>query len=148
MPYPSGSSWGGSWESIFEPSWLLCPDESMIPRTDEGVLPHQLPFLSHVPRKPKDLGAEIKDTADGECGAIIRVEFALKYKRDRDQPQVVPPFEADWGATTAQCLRLVLPWLHTGRCFGADAHFIGVTPCEGMLLNVRTLASVFTLVLS
>jgi hypothetical protein len=128
------------WEEIFVPSWMLGPDETMVPRSDEGPPPHGLPFLSNVPRKPKDLGCELKDTADGECGAICRIEFALKYKRDRDEPQVAAPYEGEWGATTAQCIRLVEPWIGTNRVFGADAHFIGVDSCEGLLLKVPSAA--------
>ena len=102
-------------------------------------------LVAHIPRKPKELGGEVKDTADGECGAIIRVEYALKYKRHSSKPQVVAPYTAEWGATTAQCLRLVEPWLDTRRCFGADAHFISVVSCEGMLLKVRSEAAMLYL---
>ena len=122
------------WVEVYSPSWLLGPDESMAPWTaDDGPRPQDIPFLSHVPRKPKDLGAEIKTTADGESGAIIRLELALKYKRLRGQAPCEAPFEAEHGATTAQCLRLVEPWLNTNRCFGADAHFISVKSAEVML---------------
>ena len=125
------------WEAIYEPSWLLAPDESMAPWTaKEGDGHDDIPFLSHVPRKPKDLGGEIKDTADGESGAIIRIELALKYKRVRATTTVVPEFEEEWGSTSAQCMRLIKPWLKTRRCFGADAHFISVGSVEALLLNV------------
>ena len=76
-------------------------------RDSEGNDPKtDLPFQSYVPRKPKDLGAEVKNTACGECGAIIYCEYALRYKRARGVAPVVAPFEAEWGKTTAQCLRL------------------------------------------
>eukprot|EP00966_Prymnesium_polylepis_P329399 7385110-Prymnesium_polylepis.1 len=53
------------WEEINIPSWLIGPDESMSPTTTEGDKPSDLPFLSNVPRKPKPLGCELKDTACG-----------------------------------------------------------------------------------
>lgn len=100
---------------------------------NEGIRHQDIPFLSHVPRKPKPLGAEIKTTADGESGAIIRCELALKYKRRRGAPTVTEPFRDEFGATSAQCLRLVEPWLESRRCFGADAHFIGMDSIEALL---------------
>ena len=125
------------WEKIYSPSWLLAPDEGMSPWTAaEGARPQDIPFLSHVPRKPKPLGAELKSTADGDSGAIIRLEFALEFKRVRGQPNPEVPFADEWGATAAQCMRLVKPWLNTGRCFGGDAHFISVDSVEAMRLNV------------
>lgn len=122
------------WEKVYSPSWLLAPDESMSPWTvNEGIRHQDIPFLSHVPRKPKPLGAEIKTTADGESGAIIRCELALKYKRRRGAPTVMEPYRDEYGATSAQCLRLVEPWLKSRRCFGADAHFIGMDSIEALL---------------
>ena len=125
------------WESIYSPSWLLAPDEGMSPWTAaEGPRVQDIPFLSHVPRKPKPLGAELKTTADGESGAIIRLELALEFKRVRGKPSPVVPYADEWGATAGQCMRLAKPWLNTGRCFGADAHFISVDSVEAMCLNV------------
>lgn len=130
------------WEEVMAPGWLLAPDESMAWYTghvSDGikVLPTDLPFLSQVPRKPKPLGGELKTTAEGECGAVIRAVLALKYKRARGQPQVESPYLKEWGATTAQCMELIEPWLNTNRCFGADAHFISIDSIEGLRLNVR-----------
>eukprot|EP00966_Prymnesium_polylepis_P064241 1489234-Prymnesium_polylepis.1 len=98
LPVDMHNDW---WETIYNPSCYLAPDESMSQHTCEGDKPNDLPFLSNVPRKPKPLGCELKDTADGKTGAIIRIEMALKYKRKRDQAPVVPEFEAEWGKTTA-----------------------------------------------
>lgn len=130
------------WKRVYEASWLLAPDESMspfVPRC-EGDGPNDLPFLSNVPRKPKPLGAEIKTVADGESGAILFMELALKYKRKRNSPQVVPPFAEQPGTDTveAQCLRLTEPWHFSGRAVGADAHFMSVASCEALREKVSS----------
>lgn len=129
------------WSDIYEASWLLAPDESMCPFDPEreGDNPDDIPFLSFVPRKPKPKGAELKDVADGESGVILFMELALKYKRKRNDQQVVPPYAEQPGKDTmeAQCLRLSKPWHKTGRAFGADAHFMSVASCEALVEQVR-----------
>ncbi|KAL3900646.1 MAG: hypothetical protein SGPRY_012423 [Prymnesium sp.] len=79
-------------------------------------------------------GAEIKDAADGESGALLFLELALKYKRQRNDRQVVPPFAEQPGKDTqeAQCLRLTKQWFNTGRTVGADFHFMSVAACEAL----------------
>lgn len=69
------------WREVYFNSWLLAPDESMSPFLPgaEGDGHDDIPFLSNVPRKPKPIGAEIKDVADGESGAVVFLELALKY---------------------------------------------------------------------
>lgn len=124
------------WLSVYHASWLLAIDESMSPFVPEreGDGPLDIPFLSNVPRKPSPLGAEIKTVADGESGAIIYLELALRFKRKRNGTQVVPTFAEQPGKDTmeAQCLRLTEPWHFTERAVGADAHFISYASCEAM----------------
>ena len=125
------------WNDIYEPSWLIVLDELMCPDTrKEGDKETDIPFTSSVPRKPKDIGAEVKCTADGESGPIIRCELALKYKRRAGQARVTEPYRAEWGATSAQCLRLTEPWHRTGRAVGGDAHFTSVDSLEAMSEHV------------
>lgn len=125
--------YNAQWERVYAPSWLLAPDESMCQWTaPEGIRPQDIPFLSHIPRKPKPLGCELKAMADGESGAIIRIEPALKHKRRRGDMPAVAAFEPRHGKIAASCLRLARPWLHSGRAFGADAHFISMESARSM----------------
>ena len=69
--------------------------------------------------------------ADGECGAIIRVEYMEGEHAHQDQE-----FYSDWGYTCALNLRLSKPYKKLDVIYLGDAHFIGVDEVECLLLNV------------
>lgn len=135
---PFINGFNAHWNEVYIASWLLSPDELMSMWTaDEGDGPHDIPFLSYVPRKPKPKGCEMKTVCDGESGCLLRVELALEYKRKRGDVVVVPPYSDEFSLTAAQCLRLSEPWHKTGRVFGADAHFSSVESMEALREHVR-----------
>lgn len=135
---PMVDAFNAHWKEVYFPSWLLSPDELMCPWTvDEGDGPNDIPWSSWVPRKPKPKGCEMKCVCDGESGVMLRVEIALKYKRKRGTLAAEVPYEDEWGATSAQCLRLCEPWHNSDRVFGADAHFMCVDSVEALMEHVR-----------
>ena len=60
------------WESTYNPSWLLAPDEAMCPWTPpEGVRPQDIPFSSHVPRNASQSLMEARSRA-WHAGVLAR----------------------------------------------------------------------------
>ena len=97
------------------------------------VKPHHIPSKAFVPRKPQPIGGEHKCTADGECGAIMRIEYM-----EGEDAHAAQEYYEDWGYTSALNLRLSKPYRRDNPIYLGDAHFIGVDELECLLLNVRT----------
>ena len=120
------------------PSWMLAPDESMsqYKPSQTGVSNGQkvsdadnIPSLDFLPRKPEPLGKELKTLCDGDSGIFLAVEIQEGKERHCHQE-----WYDEWGHTTAQCLRLVKPWLKDDkeRVFVADSWFSGVRTSEAL----------------
>lgn len=124
-------------QEVMTPGWLLTPDESMCAYTGlEGVDAvkqtntfKNIDHLDFVPCKPEPLGKEIKTMCDGESGVFLNIEIQRGAERHRLQE-----WYDSWGHTTAQCLRLVKPWLYSDkeRVFAADSWFSGVRTSEAI----------------
>lgn len=129
--------WNEHMQDVLTPGWLLSPDESMAAYTGkEGVDAlkgtqsyKSIDHLDFVPRKPEPLGKEVKTMCDGESGAFIRIEVQRPAEAHQHQE-----WYASWGHTTAQCLRLVKPWLSSKkeRVFAADSWFSGIRTSEAI----------------
>ena len=126
---------------IIKASWLLAPDEGMSPWDAEaGPNPDQIPHSSFVPRKPKDVGGEIKMTMDGVSGVLLFCEV-MKGAASHGGLE----YADDWSYTQAMNLRLSKQWHVTAanknpnRVYMADSHFSGVDEVECMLLKVLLL---------
>ena len=118
------------------PGWKLNADELMswytgesgdpTISTDLGIFnPKLLPSPDLVPRKPQPVGKEVKCVADGQSGAMMRLEFQRGKVDHKKQP-----YFAEYGHTVAQSIRLTEPWHNTDRRYDADSWFGGVTACE------------------
>ena len=81
-----------------------------------------MPHVTKIARKPKGVGAELKDAADSETNIIIRLELQegaehMAAKKFTDICQ---------SKGTAQALRLTKPWHHSGRTVNGDSAFASV----------------------
>lgn len=128
-------------QDVLTPGWLLAPDESMcqfkptvtgVTDSEPGKHPddwNRIPHLDWVPRKPEPLGKELKTMCCGCTGAFINIEMQ-EGKTHHERME----WYAEWGHTTAQCLRLAKPWLYANkeRVFAADSWFMGVRTAEAL----------------
>jgi hypothetical protein len=129
---------------ILVPGWLIGADEKMSPWTgsvcdkqDYGTAqqkPDDLPARDFVQRKPEPLGKELKETACGECGAIILSELMVPAGDHAHQE-----FADQFDYVAALKLRLTAPWHDRERkhqrVYGCDSHFAGVMQAEVMQLE-------------
>ena len=105
------------------PSKVVVADESMSwwysSKPDE--MPDELPHTTKIIRKPRPVGAEIKNLADGILGIMLRLEIQEGKER---------MCHRDWAALpagTAQLLRLCEPWFESRRIVCGDSAFASVT---------------------
>lgn len=118
------------------PGWSLAPDEGMCPwDAPAGDRPFDIPHSTFEPRKPKNIGAELKMTMEGQCGVCMLAEV-LKGAAFN----ATAKYRDEWNYTCAMNLRLADPWLHSPggpeRVFMADSHFGGVDEAECLLIKV------------
>lgn len=73
--------------------------------------------ITKIKRKPKGIGIEIKCSADGESGIMLRLEIQKGANAPPEEFEDSMPFHS---AITA---RLVKPWFGTGRIVIGDAAF-------------------------
>ena len=112
----------------FFPSWSICVDESISAwrGKDGNYCSDGMPHVTKIARKPKGVGAELKDVA---C-AVTQVIIALEIQEGKDA-MATKKYMQEWKKTgTAQVLRLTEPWHGTGRVINADAAFASVTTAE------------------
>ena len=94
-----------------------------------------MPHITKIIRKPQGIGAELKAAADGESGAILRIEVqegaaAMANAKYMKKPDTGQPWYAQHTAIT---LRLVEPWFGTGRTIIGDSAFASLRTCVALL---------------
>ena len=115
------------------PSSCLVVDESFaswISRKPDDM-PDALPHTQKIIRKPKGVGTEFKNLADGVTGVMLRLEIQEKKSDMADK---------DWSALpagTAWLLRLCEPYFGSHRIVRADSAFTSTT--AAVLLGKRGL---------
>ena len=111
-------------EDSYFPSWSICVDESMSAwrGKDGNFCSDGMPHVTKIARKPKGVGAELKDAADSETNIIIRLE--LQEGAERMAAKKFTDICQSKG--TAQTLRLTEPWHHSGRTVNGDSAFASV----------------------
>jgi len=83
-----------------------------------------LPHSSKQPMKPANEGSELKSSACAESGIMLRVEVLEGKEVMAGKEFVTPPHS--YNAGTGHLLRLVRPWIATGRVVIADSAFSSV----------------------
>ena len=121
---------------VVVPGWSLAPDEGMCPwDAPAGDRSFDIPHSTFEPRKPKNIGAELKMTMEGQSGICLRAEV-LKGAAFNSTAK----YRDEWNYTCAMNLRLADPWIHSPsgpeRVFMADSHFGGVDEAECLLIKV------------
>ena len=85
-----------------------------------------MPHVTKIKRKPKGVGAELKDAACSQTQVIIALEI-----QEGKEEMATKKFMQEWKkASTAQVLRLTEPWHGSGRVINADSAFASVTTAE------------------
>lgn len=121
-------------ECAVTPGVCIVPDECMSPwKGLESISPDPTRIhVTKIPRKPRGIGVEMKCSADGESCIMLRLEIQKGASAPLQQFQTAPaniPFHC------AVVLRLVLPWIGTGRLVVADAAFTSLRTCAELLLR-------------
>jgi hypothetical protein len=91
--------------------------------------------VQKIARKSKGVGIELKASADGTTGILLRLEI-----REGDLAKEVPTFQGPPDNLPYHCavvLRLISPWLGKGRVVVADAAFGSYTTAVE-LAKIRT----------
>jgi len=118
--------------SMFEPSDLICVDESISRWYGLGGnwINIGLPHYISMDRKPED-GCEIQDAACGRSGVMLQLRVV---KDPADEPELAPtPNESPDLPHGGRVLReLVSPWYNTGRIICADSYFASVATAKEM----------------
>lgn len=83
-----------------------------------------LPHSSKQPMKPANEGSELKSSACAESGIMLRVEVLEGKDVMARKEYVTPPHS--YNAGTGHLLRLVQPWIGSGRVVIADSAFSSV----------------------
>ena len=85
-----------------------------------------MPHVTKIKRKPKGVGAELKDAACSQTQVIIALEI-----QEGKEEMATKKYMQEWKkAGTAQVLRLTEPWHGSGRVINADSAFASVTTAE------------------
>ena len=114
----------------FQWGWCAVVDETMFAWRGKGG-PGGMPHVSHVPRKPEDLGCELKTVCDGTSGVMMFMEIQEGQARTRRKQ-----WHQEHGATTSCTLRCAKepgfaeahrrPEERGQRAFLGDSWFAGV----------------------
>ena len=89
-------------------SEIMTVDESMIAWEPQTTKTGGLPNLSFIKRKPKPLGIELKDVADGRHGLVLWMEIQEGKTRMKNKTHV-----KELGANAACAMRAALGALET-----------------------------------
>jgi len=109
-----------------EPGPQLCVDECMSSwkgMSSEIAGIFGVPHVTKIARKPEGVGTELKSIADGSTGALLRLDI-MEGKRRNSQKEF-----ANFGAGTAQVLRLSKNYFGSGRLIIGDSAFSSVKTC-------------------
>lgn len=108
----------------YYPSWSIVVDESMSAwrGKDGNFCSDGLPHVTKIDRKPKGVGAELKDAADSATNIIISLEYQLSSEK-----MAGAEFRDKHNAGTSQLLRLTKSLHGTGRTVNADSAFASVS---------------------
>ena len=115
--------------SYFEPSDLICGDESMSKWNGLGGtwINIGLPVFVDMDRKPVK-GCEIQNSACGKSGVMLRLRLV---KSQEDNENLQQDDELNHG--TNILLDLLRPWYNTDRVVCADSYFASVQTAEELL---------------
>ena len=118
-------------EMYVTPSELICVDESMSRWYGLGGdwLDVGLPTYRAIDRKPEN-GCEIKTSACGRSGILLRMEIVKSPDEDAQQSRL-----SSVSHGTAVTMRLVHPWLHTNRIVCGDSYFASVETAETLFAS-------------
>ena len=128
----------------YYPCWSICVDESMSSwrGKDGNFCSDGMPHVTKIDRKPKGVGAELKDAACSETNIIIRLEYQLGKEKMQ-----LKDYTNIHNAGTAQTLRLTQPWHNTGRTINADSAFASVATavaCKAIGLEFKGIVKTAT----
>ena len=85
-----------------------------------------MPHVTKIARKPKRVGAELKDAACAVTQVIISLEI-----QEGKEAMATQKYTQEWKKIgPAQVLQLTEPWHGTGRVINEDAAFASVTTAE------------------
>ena len=106
-------------EMYVTPSDLICVDESMSRWYGLGGdwIDVGLPTYRAIDRKPEN-GCEIKSSACGRSGIMLRLEIVKSPQEDAQNDQ-----DAGMSHGTAVTSRLIAPWTHSNRIVCGDSYF-------------------------
>ena len=119
-------------------SWIMCLDESMLKWLGQGM-----PGFMYVQRKPTPKGLELHTLCCGVCGILLWFEVyegkkAMEKKEKCAEQKRLLGASGPW-RSVALTLRMVEPWISTGRVLIADSWF-GSVPCILALYTVGIFA--------
>ena len=112
-----------SFQDALVPSSTIVLDESMIKAYHYGMIAKK-----KIIRKPRPIGVELKNLADGETCIVLNIE-----KHGTKETMAQTEFTNELGSTTAVSLRLTKPYWATGRLVLGDAWFGSVKCCNELL---------------
>ena len=90
-----------------------------------------LPHVTKITRKPEGVGAEMKASADGSTGCILRLD--LMEGRIR---MALAEYVGRYSHGTAVCLRLCRPYQGSGRIVIGDSAFASVSTLMALKLEL------------
>ena len=111
--------------ATFYPSWSICIDESIsLWRGKDGnYCSDGMPHVTKIERKPKGVGAELKDAVCAQTKVII----ALEIQEGKEAMASKDNVNEYTKAGTATVLRLTKPWHGSRRVINGDSAFASVT---------------------
>ena len=110
-------SWNEQMKENFNPSWVVCLDESM----SKWTCIYTCPGFVFCPRKPWPMGNEYHTIA---CG-LSSIIFHMEMVEGKDRPKELPPlaYNDQGGKTVALLLRMTKCIWNTGRLVILDSGF-------------------------
>lgn len=102
-----------SFKESITAGYVLVEDESMVKSYHKNLKGKQ-----KIKRKPRPIGNEFKNIADGQSQIVLHIELyeGKEYMQDKN-------YVSQFGATTATAIRLAEHWESSGRIVVADAWF-------------------------
>ena len=119
--------------AMISPGSHLIVDESMSQwycRDDKTPIMKETghPHVTHIDRKPVDMGAEIKNITDEDIKVIMRIEI-----QEAKEAMRVKEFMDKHDHHTAVVLRLSKPWFNSRRVICGDSAFASLKTVKALL---------------
>ncbi len=86
-----------------------------------------LPHVSKIPRKPRGIGIQFKNMADGQTGIMLKLEIVKGKVEDKKKPHYI-----ELGATVSTALRLTQELSGSWRVVIGDSWFSSVKLVESL----------------